>query len=383
MGSRKHAFGGIEDPTTLRRVLEATLLIESSLELPEVLRHVIEEACSLTRARYGALGILDEEKQGLSDFITVGLSGEEEDQIGLRPTGRGVLGLLIADPRPLRIAEIGRHPDSSGFPSHHPPMTTFLGVPIKVRNEVYGNLYLADKAGRSEFTRDDEALVGALSLAAAVAIENARLHDRVRRSAVYEDRDRLARELHDTVIQRLFALGLTLQGMASSLPETTARQLGSAVSEIDQVIAQVRCTIYELGMGEESRGIRDDIANLVRQLHEVVGFEVELSFAGPLDAAVDELVLEHMLATIREALTNVGTHAQATRVSVSVIVEGAWCILAITDDGVGLTGVSAAAGGGRGLPNLRRRAEKLHGTLSVDRPPGGGTVLTWKVPIGT
>ncbi len=376
-------FRGIEDPTKLRRVLEATLLIEANLELPEVLRHVIEEACSMTGARYGALGVLDEEKQALSEFVTVGLSREEEDQIGPRPTGRGVLGLLIADPRPLRIHEIGRHPDSFGFPANHPPMTSFLGVPIKVRDEVYGNLYLAEKVGWSEFTLDDEALVGALSLAAGIAIENARLHDRVRRSAVYEDRDRMARDLHDTVIQRLFALGLTLQGMAARLPESAANQLGVAVSEIDRVIAQVRSTIYELGMGDESRGIRDDVTTLVRQLHEVVGFEVALTFTGPLDASIDDVVLEHVLATIREALTNVAKHAQATQASVSMEVDGASCILTITDDGIGLTDAPASAGGGLGLPNLRRRAEKLHGTLTVDSPPGGGTVLTWKVPIDT
>jgi len=376
-------FRGIEDPSKLRRVLEATLLIEANLELPEVLRHVIEEACSMTGARYGALGVLDEEKRALSEFVTVGLSVEEEDQIGPRPTGRGVLGLLIADPRPLRIHEIGRHPDSFGFPAGHPPMSSFLGVPIKVRDEVYGNLYLAEKVGWTEFTRDDEALVGALSLAAGIAIENARLHDRVRRSAVYEDRDRVARDLHDTVIQRLFALGLTLQGMAARLPDPAANQLGVAVSEIDRVIAQVRSTIYELGMGDESRGIRDDISNLVRQLHEVVGFEVALTFTGPLDASIDDRVLEHVLTTIREALTNVGKHAHATQASVSMEVDGASCILTITDDGIGLTDAPASAGGGLGLPNLRRRAEKLHGTLSVDSPPGGGTVLTWKVPIET
>lgn len=376
-------FRGIEDPSKLRRVLEATLLIEANLELPEVLRHVIEEACSMTGARYGALGVLDEEKRALCEFVTVGLSVEEEDQIGPRPTGRGVLGLLIADPRPLRIHEIGRHPDSFGFPAGHPPMTSFLGVPIKVRDEVYGNLYLAEKVGWTEFTQDDEALVGALSLAAGIAIENARLHERVRRSAVYEDRDRVARDLHDTVIQRLFALGLTLQGMAARLPDPAANQLGVAVSEIDRVIAQVRSTIYELGMGDESRGIRDDISNLVRQLHEVVGFEVALTFTGPLDASIDDRVLEHVLATIREALTNIGKHAHATQATVRMEVDGASCILTITDDGIGLTDAPASAGGGLGLPNLRRRAEKLHGTLSVDSPPGGGTVLTWKVPIET
>lgn len=375
-------FRGIEDPTKLRRVLEATLLIESNLELPEVLRHVVEEACSMTGARYGALGVLDEEKQALSDFITVGLSDEDETTIGQRPTGRGVLGLLIADPKPLRINEIGTHPDSFGFPPDHPPMTSFLGVPIKVRDEVYGNLYLADKIGWSEFTHDDEALVGALSLAAGIAIENARLHDRVRRSAVYEDRDRVARDLHDTVIQRLFALGLTLQGMAARLPAATAGQLGSAVGEIDKVIAQVRSTIYELGMGDHSRGIRDDIAILAHELAPVVGFEVDVTFEGPLDAAIDELVQEHLLATIREALTNVGRHAQATRASLRVTVDDASCRLIITDNGVGLAGAAESEGGGLGLPNLGRRAEKLHGTLTVSDAPGGGTVLTWRVPLG-
>ncbi len=375
-------FRSIEDPTKLRRVLEATLLIESNLELADVLRHFVEEACSMTGARYGALGVLDEEKQALSDFITVGLSEEKETSIGQRPTGRGVLGLLIADPKPLRINEIGSHPDSFGFPPGHPPMTSFLGVPIKVRDEVYGNLYLAEKIGWSEFTHDDEALVGALSLSAGIAIENARLHDRVRRSAVYEDRDRVARDLHDTVIQRLFALGLTLQSMAARLPAATATQLGNAVGEIDRVIAQVRSTIYELGMGDDSRGIRDDITNLARELAAVVGFEVDLTFEGPLDAAMDEHLQEHLFATTREALTNVGRHAQATRASLQVTVDDASCCMIITDNGVGITGAAASEGGGLGLPNLRRRAEKLHGTLTVADAPGGGTELTWKVPLG-
>ena len=376
-------FRLIEDPTKLRRVLEATLLIESNLELPEVLRHVAEEARSMTGARYVALGVLDEDKSALSEFITVGLTEGEEEAIGPRPTGRGVLGLLIADPKPLRISAIGSHAESFGFPPNHPPMTSFLGVPIKVRDEVYGNLYLADKVGWSEFTHDDEALVGALSQAAGIAIENARLHERVRRSAVFEDRDRVARDLHDTVIQRLFALGLTLQGLAARLPSEIANKLGGTVTEIDGVIAQVRSTIYELGMGEESRGVRDDISQLVRELHEVVGFEIELTFTGPLDASLDDHLLEHLLATVREALTNVGKHAQATRASVDVGVDEASCSLTISDNGVGIAGDSTAWVGGLGLPNLRRRAEKLHGTLSVHAASGGGTVLTWTVPLAT
>ena len=143
-------YHSIEDPSRLRRILDAVLLIEKDLQLPALLRHVVEEACSMTGARYGALGVLDEDKTALAEFITVGLDAKEEAQIGPRPTGRGVLGLLVTDPKPLRLARLGDHPDSFGFPSNHPPMTSFLGVPVRVRDDVYGNLYLTDKVGWSD-----------------------------------------------------------------------------------------------------------------------------------------------------------------------------------------------------------------------------------------
>jgi signal transduction histidine kinase len=373
-------YRSIQDPSELRRILEATLLIESYLELSDVLKHVVEEACSLTGARYGALGVLDEDKRALSELVTVGLTKEEEDAIGPRPTGRGVLGLLITEPHPLRISNIGQHAESYGFPPNHPPMTSFLGVPVKVRDEVYGNLYLTNKLDSSEFTDDDVALVGALSLAAGIAIENARLHERVRRGAVYEDRDRVAGDLHDTVIQRLFALGLTLQGLAARAPQVSD-QLGHAVTELDRIITQVRSTIYELGMSEASRGFRDEIASLVRELDDVVGFPVAVSFTGLVDSAVTGTVLEHLLASIREALTNVGKHSHATRASVEIDVDGTTCRMRIADNGVGMGDLTDDAGGGLGLPNLRRRAEKLGGTMSIESAPFGGTLLTWEIPL--
>jgi len=138
-------YRSIDDPAKLRRVLEATLMVELDLDLPILLRHVVEEARSMTNARFGALGVLNEDRTALDEFITAGLSPEEEDQIGDRPTGRGVLGLLISDPMPLRMPMIGAHNDSVGVPPGHPPMKSFLGVPIKVRDEVYGNLHLTDK----------------------------------------------------------------------------------------------------------------------------------------------------------------------------------------------------------------------------------------------
>jgi signal transduction histidine kinase len=372
-------YRSIDDPAKLRRVLEATLLLESDLELPVLLRHVIEEACSMTGARYGALGVLSDDRTALTEFITVGLDDDEERRIGPRPTGQGVLGLLIVDPRPLRLANLGSHPDSYGFPPNHPPMVSFLGVPIKVRDEVYGNLYLTDKTGWSEFTSDDEILVEALAVAAGFAVENARLHQRAAQAAIFEDRDRLARDLHDTVIQRLFAVGLSLQSMvAMAGSPALADRLEAAVSAIDDTIRQVRVSIFELGSAGD--GVRDAVLSLVRDLTPMIGFRVPVSFAGPIDAVVPDQVVDHLLATIREALTNVGRHAHATEASISLSVEGGLCRLVVVDNGRGAVG-AARGGGGLGLINLRSRAEKLDGEFSVEHSETG-TTLRWQVPVG-
>ena len=373
-------YRSIEDPAKLRRVLEATLLVEADLDLPVLLRHVIGEAISMTNARYGAIGVLNEDRSALAEFITVGLTPEEEKEIGALPTGRGVLGLLVDNPKPVRVPQIDRHPNSSGFPAHHPPMTSFLGVPIKVRDEVYGNLYLTDKIGWSEFTSDDEGLVGALALAAGIAIENARLHQRVQEVAVFDERDRLARDLHDTVIQRLFAVGLTLQSIAGTVTSPEADRLCQAIVDIDDTIRQVRTTIFELGLDNTSQGPRASVFALVEELTPVVGFEISTSIDGPVDAALSGEILEHLLATLREALTNTGRHAQASRASVMLSVDSETCRLQILDNGLGIDH-GENQGGGNGLVNMRRRAEKLHGTFDVEMPDAGGTLLIWQVPI--
>jgi signal transduction histidine kinase len=290
------------------------------------------------------------------------------------------LGVLITDPHALRVSDIGSHPDSYGFPPNHPPMTSFLGVPIKVRGQVYGNLYLTDKTGWTEFTSDDESLVEALALAAGIAIENARLHQKVQQVAVYEDRDRLARDLHDTVIQRLFAVGLSLQGLASSATTTEmADRLETAISDLDDTIRQVRSTIYELGSAATDRGLRASILSLVRDLNPVVGFVVRVAFDGPVDTVLSNEIADHLLAVIREALTNVGRHARATAASMTLTVADGLCRLQVIDDGQGID-ATAETEGGFGLVNLRRRAEKLHGSFVVNSPATGGTSVTWQVP---
>jgi signal transduction histidine kinase len=374
-------FHAIDDPVKLTRVIEATMLLQADLELPVLLSHVIDEARALTGARYGALGIFNSEGTAIDEFVTVGLSPAQEARIGPPPAGHGVLGLHLTDPRPLRLAHLGAHPRSTGFPPHHPPMDSFMGVPVEVRNEVYGTLYLTDKIGSSTFTDEDQALVEALAVAAGMAIENNRLHQRVQDMAIHDDRNRTARDLHDTVVQHLYAVGISLETMArEAQTPATAAQLAVLVSEVGAAIRQVRSSIYELGINEEDPGLRVSVLTLVHSLAPMLGFDVRVTFDGPVDSVISQSLTEQLLATIREAVTNVGRHARATEASVTVSAHRGQCHLRVADNGIGLDAARGDATG-HGLANLHHRADKLHGTMELTSPVGGGTALDWMVPF--
>src|SRR5262245_19382924 len=230
----------------IQELLDAITSIGTDLSLPRVLRRIVESARSLVAANYGALGVIGED-QHLSEFITAGIDRDRYDAIGHLPEGHGILGLLIVDPRPLRLRDLGKHEQSYGFPAHHPDMHSFLGVPILVRDAVFGNLYLCDKRGADEFSDEDERLAMALAAAAGVAIENARLMERVEEVAVVEDRERIARDLHDKVIQRLFAAGMTLQTLAP-VPgrKELSNRINDVIDELDVTIREIRSTIFAL-----------------------------------------------------------------------------------------------------------------------------------------
>jgi signal transduction histidine kinase len=373
-------YRNIEDSAKLRRLLDAVLMIEADVELAVVLRHFVEEACSLVDARYGALGVLNESRTGLDQFLTVGLTDEEESLIGPRPTGRGVLGLLITEPAPLRLDDLATHPDSYGVPPHHPPMRSFLGLPVRARGEVYGNLYLTDKEGASEFSEQDEALAEALALAAGIAIENNRLHDRVRVLSVLDDRDRIARDLHDRVIQRVFAVGLRLQEATrlSNLTDVVER-VDRAVDDLDATITEIRTSIYELGGSVVVGGLRHSVIELAAELAPMLGIRPDVAFHGPIDNTVSQRVADNLLSALREALTNTAKHASATRVAITVSVSD-HVTLEVIDDGVGVA-LPRATSEGLGLANLRKRAERLQGTFDVSSDESGGTRVTWSVPV--
>jgi signal transduction histidine kinase len=529
-------------------LLEAVVAVGSNLDLDRVLHQIIDAAVSLVDARYGALGVIGD-AGGLSEFVTSGLDGDQIAAIDHWPEGRGLLGELITNPEPLRLGDISRHPRSYGFPAGHPPMKSFLGVPVRIRDEVFGNLYLTEKRDGAEFDEEDEAVVIALAAAAGVAIENARLYDEARRQqawlratadstqrllsgadpaevlalvteqareisgadlvvlalpagngrqlviehaagegsgeaigivlpvdgsvsgivlesgkplaisdftaeprasqvardrlrlgptvvvplgapgnvrgiltagrrpgslplapqavevlitfaaqagvglelaehrrdaerfAVLDDRDRIARDLHDLVIQRLYATGMSLEGVTARIGDTdVGRRVSSAVDALDDTIKEIRSAIFSLHArpGDDQAGLRAEILAVADEAAVGLGFAPGLRMAGRLDEVVPAETGEHLLSALREALSNAARHAAATKVDVSVE-AGSELILTVRDNGTGIKETSRRSG----LGNLTERAELLGGTLQLSAPEGGGTELTWRVPLAS
>jgi signal transduction histidine kinase len=526
---RARAGTARESQLRLSSLLDAVVAVSSNLDLAEVLHRIVVAACDLVDASYGALGVLGPSGEELVEFVTQGMSEEERAAIGPLPRGHGLLGMLIRSPHPQRVSDIGEHPDSYGFPPNHPPMTSFLGTPVRIRDQVFGNLYLTDKRSAKEFSEDDEAILVALAAAAGVAIENARLYDRTRsqrhwaevvrdasqsllagepedevlttvarqvcdlteadsclialrhesdlrvagsaapgepeaeaprsrptrgstlldpevraamlqeahfvdrpeggtralvpltlgeaavgivlldwsldqpqdrltvlaefaqglavsleaasaqheraRSELYEDRDRIARDMHDHVIQRLFATGMSLQSAARTSDEAVRAKLDGAVDELDAAIRDIRHTIFALHRAPGARALTTEISSICRDAAVTLGFPPDLRLTGRTDKVPEPLAAD-LLAVLREALSNVAKHAAASSVQVAIQVDGD-VMVSVADDGTGLpTDIHRS-----GLDNLLRRAQKQGGSLEIHSEPGHGTQLTWRVPL--
>ncbi len=363
----------------LQDLLDAIVSIGSELSLPVVLRRIVETASDLVGANFGALGVLDESGQHLSEFLYAGIDAEIAAAIGDLPSGKGILGTLIVDPRPIRLADLSAHPDSFGFPPNHPPMGSFLGVPIRVRGQVFGNLYLCGKNTDGEFTAADEQLVIGLATAAGVAIENARLHTRVGELRVVEDRERIARDLHDTVIQRMFAIGLSLQGLAATTADPrSSERLQQMIEDLDDTVRSIRTTIFELQRPRiPGRSLRQEILDLVEEIEGHAAIDIAIRFDGPIDLGVPDALADHLIAVVRESVTNAVRHSECSRISLDISVNDV-LEARIGDNGVGF---DATAPRGHGITNLEGRARELGGQCTISRGEPTGTVLVWKVPI--
>jgi len=373
----------VSDAQRLQQLLEAVLVLEADLDLDAALHDSVEQARQLVNARYGALAVIEPGSGRLAQFVNVGFTPEEVDRIDHLPRGEGILGMIFDTEHPLRLADLTKHPASVGFPAHHPAMRSFIGVPILVHGEVFGNLYLTEKMNADEFTEEDGDILQALALAAGTVIDNARLHAKVGELGVAAERARIAHDLHDTVIQRLFATGLSLQSTIRMIQTPEAlRVIHTAVDDLDDTIRQIRTAIFALEplpVGRRSPSTR--VAELCAESVRSLGFEPSVSVSGPIDTEVSEHVTGHMLAVLREALTNVARHAHASRVHVGLEVADHRLRLTVADDGIGLPTESSPAS--RGLTNMAERAKLLGGSFTIAPGAESGTEMSFEVPLVT
>lgn len=362
-----------------RHLLDTVVALRSESDLQSLLTRVVETALEMVDASYGALGVLNQRGDGLSAFVTAGMSPEEVQAIGKAPEGLGVLGVLIDDPRPLRLEDLHTHPKSHGMPANHPDMSSFLGVPVLSRGEAFGNLYLTNKIGGSAFTESDEQVLLGLAAAASVAIDNFRMLERLREFDLVTERERIARDLHDTVIQRLFATGLRLQATVRLIEEPlVAARIEAAVDDLDVTVREIRSAIFELHEPVGAGGLRTAVLALCREIGEATGLKAVVSFEGVVESASSPEILEDVLAVIREGLANVARHSRAKSAAVTVAVDDHELVVSVIDNGIGPLSRGRI---GNGLRNLRERAARYGGHSSLLPTEDGGSSLWWVIPI--
>ena len=355
----------------LRALDEAVRGISGVLDIDRVLQLIADRVRDLAEAQYAAIGIVDADG-AIERFITSGISDEERARIGDLPHGRGLLGLIIRENRSYRIPDIGAHRERYGFPPHHPPMQSFLGLPIHAAGVAVGRLYLTNKIGAAEFSADDQDLVERFARHAGIAIENARLHDQVRRLAVVDERDRISRDLHDSVIQAIYAQTLALDDvpeMVTEDPAEAARRVDDAIEALHAVIRDIRNFIFGLRpVLLESGSLADGLRILADELRRNGGVDVEVA-AGVTDIELATLPVEvvaELLAVAREGLSNVARQPRRLTRGSSLAAEGDAMRLEISDDGRGFDAHTAMEAGHHGLANMHARTMALGGSFEVD-----------------
>jgi signal transduction histidine kinase len=361
--------------SALAKLIDAAASIVAETELPVVLRRIAETAKQLTGARYAALGVVGEYGL-LTEFIHAGLDRHTAEMIGHLPTGRGVLGLLIREGETIRLDDISAHPDSVGFPPNHPPMTNFLGVPLRVGTKVFGNIYLTEKD--NGFTDDDEMNVEALAVIAGAAVGTSRLREQLERLAVAGERERIARDVHDSIVQDLFAVGLSLQMIAGRLEDDSiTRELDRIADQIDRAISSLRMLI----LGLRSEGPPEDLAASIRAavIELVPPGGPDLVVEAARGAPFDDDLLDAVLAIAKEGASNAIRHASAGQILIRVDRPGSNVVISIIDDGTGFEPTLVSRG--MGLDNMSARAASRGGSMEIVSQEGRGTVIEVVLPL--
>ena len=359
----------------LTSLTEAVSSLVAMTDLEDLLSRLVETACDTTGARYAALGVVGEHNT-LIEFVHEGIDPETVARIGHLPQGHGVLGTLIRERKTLRLERLSDHPDSVGFPDHHPAMERFLGVPVGTGDRAVGNLYLTEKDGG--FDADDQLIVEALAAIAAVAVETTRLRARLGEMAVLEDRQRIGRDLHDSIIQDLFGTGLQLQGLASGAVDQSTRDgLDEAVGRIDETIDSLREIVADLDRPGETGAfgdaLRAQLSRLAAPYQVAVGVSVE-----PAGLELPDHAIASVQPMIAEAVSNALRHSGSPVIDVTVERLGARLVISVVDQGSGFDPEQVRAG--MGLKNLSQRAAALGGHIDIRSVGGVGTVVEVLLP---
>lgn len=382
--SRKNHSEQLEERNRqLNAFSQAANNIASELALDKVLQQIVDSARVLILAEYAALGVPNAEGV-METFIHSGMDPALVRSMPHLPKGLGLLGAIVREKRAIRIPRISTDPRSVGFPENHPPMDSFLGVPIVGGGQILGNLYLTNKLGAEEFTADDQKLAELLATHAAVAIQNARLYEQVGRLVVVEERTRIGMDLHDGIIQSIYAVGLTLESVRLLLGnerEEIDHLLEVAIDGLNDTIRDIRNFILDLRPHRFQGNLRAGLARLVRE------FQANTMVAVAFDAEPEEMVeLRMPLAraiffTTQEALANVARHARAKEVEITLRRLDKAVMLRVQDDGRGFDMRLKSASVGHGLSNMRARAEELQGSFQLESAPGQGTAVTLTLPL--
>ena len=350
----------------------------------DALQVIVDGVRPLVSARYAALGIVDGTGR-IERFITSGIDEDARRRIGDLPEGHGLLGLIIREKRSFRITNINTDPRRYGFPPNHPPMTSFLGVPITIKGTSLGRLYLTDKLDSDRFSDEDLSLVETFALHAGIAMENARLHEQLQRLAVVDERERISKDLHDGIIQNMYAVGLSLEDVPALMDEdqpAAAARVEKAIDAIHLSIQDVRNFIFGLRPELlEGTSLAVGMAALVEEYRHNMIVDLELVLPSALVEPPEE-VTGHLLAIVSASLSNVARHSRATRASLvlTASADGAPQELRIEDNGIGFDPAGVVKLGHQGLANTRDRASTIGAAVTLDSQPGAGTRVVVHFP---
>lgn len=364
--------------SALKDIAEAVIHATKAGTLKQVLQQIAHVAQQLVNARYAALGIPGEH-QSMLFFEVVGITEAEIRQIPHPPLGRGLLGVLMNEREILRLAHMHDDPRSSGFPANHPPMESLLGVPVQDGRQLYGMFYVTDRLDGLPFTQEDQWLLESLAGYAALAIAGKYLSDQRNRLTLLEERERVGMELHDGVIQSLYAIGMQVQLLRLTQP-SLEQELGDTTRNLDVVIEDIRRYILNLKPANyEQKSMRDGLQDVLERLHIPDSLVVEVDapdrqppFAPP--------VVEAMCQIAHEAVSNIIRHADASEARIEVTESTRYIQMVIRDNGKGFDTAIPMEHEGLGLHNIVQRARIYGGKVIIDSTPGDGTFLIIRMP---